>query len=72
MFLERRFDPPLTRGDVVTMARDSGWCFETYRVNWHGSLLRHGGSKLICRFEAADAESVRLALRQAAADLSRA
>jgi hypothetical protein len=71
MILERSFAPPISRQDVVGLARDSGWCLETYHVNWLGSVLGIDGSALVCRFEARDAESVRLALRQARADMSR-
>jgi hypothetical protein len=70
--LERSFDPALTRQDVVALARTTGWCFQAYRVNWHGSMLGRDGSTLVCRFEAADAESIRLALHQAQADMTRA
>jgi len=72
LVLERSFDPPLTRDDVVTIARDSAWCFQTYRVSWLGSMLATGGHTMVCRFDAADAESIRQALRQARADMSRA
>jgi hypothetical protein len=71
LVLERSFDPPLTRDAVVAIARNSGWCFQLYRVTWLGSMLATGGRTLVCRFEAADAESVRQALRQARADMTR-
>ena len=64
MFLERSFEPALRRTDVIAMAMDTGWCFEMHNVDWHGSLLRLDGSRLLCRFSAADAESVRLAFRK--------
>jgi hypothetical protein len=71
LILERNFDPPLTRDDVVTLAQDSGWCFETYRVNWLGSMLATSGHSMVCHFEAADAESIRQALRQTQTDMTR-
>ena len=71
MFLERSFDAPLTRDDVIAQARDCGWCFEAHRGNWHGSFLARGGRKLVCRFEAADAEAVRLAQQKAGMPFTR-
>lgn len=71
LFLERTFDPPLDKTDVVAMAEQSAWCFETYRVDWHGSLLATDGRRMLCWFSAADAQSVRHALRRAEADLAR-
>jgi len=71
LILERSFDPALTRDDVIAIAMDTGWCFEAYNVSWLGSMLAEGGRSMVCRFEAADAESVRQALRQIRADTSR-
>jgi hypothetical protein len=71
VILERSFDPALTRDDVIALALDSGWCFEAHKVNWLGSMLADGGRSMVCRFEAADAESIRLALRLIRADTSR-
>jgi hypothetical protein len=71
LFLERTFAEPLTSEEVLNAARGSAWCFDLHRVRWHGSFLRRDGHALICWFSAADAESARLALREADADLSR-
>lgn len=70
LFLERRFEPRLTQDDVVRLALESSWCFEMYRVNWHGSLLSGDGSRLLCRFSSVDAESIRQALKKAQVDMS--
>jgi hypothetical protein len=64
LFLEREFETALRPADVVGIARDSSWCFELYGVDWHGSLLRLDGHRMLCRLSAADAESVRQALRR--------
>jgi hypothetical protein len=64
VFLEREFDPPLTRADVVEIASEGGsWCFDTYRVQWLGSYLATGGKLMLCRFNAPDAEAARNAMR---------
>jgi len=68
MFLERTFDPPLSVADVSERARRSDWCYTIHKVDWRGSFLAANGHRLICWFTAADAESVRIALRQSGAD----
>jgi hypothetical protein len=71
LVLERSFDPPLTVANVQERVRTSGWCFDLHRVNWHGSFLSIGGRQLVCSFESADAESVRIALRMTGTDMRR-
>jgi hypothetical protein len=71
MFLERRFDPPVSPQHVVQQAKESGWCFETYKVEWNGSMLSVDGRNMLCWFTAADAESIRQALTRAGADTQR-
>lgn len=70
LFLERSFEDPLSEDQVIAAARESGWCFEMYRVNWHGSLLASDGRKLVCSFSSADAEAVRQALKKAEVDMT--
>jgi hypothetical protein len=71
LFLERSFDPGLSRDDVMSIARNNGWCFEIYKVDWNGSMLSSDGHSMICWFSGRDAESVRMALRKAEADTER-
>jgi hypothetical protein len=71
LILERTFDEPLTPEDVLGGSGALAWCFDLHRVSWRGSFLRGDGRAMICRFSAPDIESVRLALREANADLSR-
>jgi len=67
VFLQRSFDPPLDDEAVREMAGGSAGCMELHGVRWRGSLLSKDGRRMICRFSAPDAESTRLALRQAGA-----
>lgn len=69
LVLERDFYPPVRPLDVRQWA-DTG-CLDLHRVEWRGSLLSLDGRKLVCHFRAADAESVRLALRSGGADIRR-
>lgn len=71
LFLERSFEPRLTVPAVVAMVKEFGWCFEMYDVDWRGSLLSADGRRMLCRFSAADAESIRAALRKTGADTTR-
>jgi len=68
LFLERRFDPPLTAEGVFAMALEAGHCFEMHRVEWQFSLLSRDGHKMVCRFRAPDMESARIAMRQSEID----
>lgn len=64
VFVLRTFDPPLTDASFEAMARDGSDCLDLYRVRWRESLLSSDGRRLLCWFEAPDAESTRLALRK--------
>jgi hypothetical protein len=70
LILVRDFDPAVTVGDVLAMAEESSNCFGLYRVNWNQSFLAADGGRMICWFDGPDAESARMALRQAGAELS--
>jgi len=67
VFLERRLNPPLTASDVIAMGASAD-CFALHRVGWQGSCLAVDGTRLLCHFHGPDAESVRVALRQAGVD----
>ena len=71
MFLERSFDPPLSKQGVLDLAIDAAGCFGIHRVDWHRSLLSTDGRKLVCWFSAPDIESARIALRTVNSDVRR-
>jgi hypothetical protein len=70
MFLERRFDPPTSVGQLLSDARGASGCLNLHRVQWLTSFFAADGRDLVCWFRAADAESCRIALRQAGADIT--
>jgi len=70
-FLERNFDEPVTVADMYDSATETLRCFALHRVSWHGSFLAKDGLTMVCWFSAADAESIRIALRQNGADIRR-
>lgn len=63
--LERRFDPGLTSADLELMFERLGPCIDERDVRWIRSYLSASGQRMICLFDAPDAESVRQAYRMA-------
>jgi hypothetical protein len=61
VFVERTFDEPITEDDL--QACDANRCLELYAATWRESYLAPDGRRMLCRFTAPDAESVRMALR---------
>jgi len=68
VFLERSFDIPVSFPEALQMLQSGQACLGLHRVDWRVSLLSADGRQMICRFSGPDAESVRIALRQAEAD----
>jgi len=69
VFLERRFEPAITPADVTSLARQGVDCLARHKVEWNASFLAMDGRRMLCWFVAPDAESARIALRQAGADV---
>ncbi|MFV8816430.1 DUF4242 domain-containing protein [Haliea sp. E17] len=61
--LERVFDPPLDKAAFVAMGETAMGCLDLYRASWFESFLAVDGSRLLCRFQAPDAEAIRLVTR---------
>jgi hypothetical protein len=61
---ERSFVEPISFADIGTMAERASWCFDLHHVGYRRSFLSLDGRRMVCHFEAPDAESVRNALRQ--------
>lgn len=60
--LERQFDEPLTPADVRRMASEMS-CLDLYRVKPVRSYLMPDGKRLVCVFQAPDAEALRAVAR---------
>lgn len=69
VFLERRFAPPIGLPDVRAMMLRGAECLALHKVEWRGSFLATDGGRMLCWFEGPDAESARIALRRAEADV---
>lgn len=56
--------PPIRFADIAAMEEQGQWCMQQYRVRHTESLLSIDGQRLVCFFEAPDAEALRGVLRQ--------
>jgi len=65
LILEKEFDPPLSPEQHDEEARQAEPCLEARGVRWIRSYLSTDRRRMICEFEAADAEAVRDAFRSA-------
>jgi len=65
LVVEQSFDPPLTDEVYDQMSRRIDPCLAAYDVKWQRSFLSTDRRRMVCAFEAADAEAVRAAYRSA-------
>lgn len=72
IIVEQTFDPPLTDEAFSRLAARVEPCLEQYGVAWVRSFMAADRRRMICHFEAADAETVRAAYRSADARFDRA
>ena len=59
--VERRFDTPMSVADIEAIPERANWCLEAHRVRYLCSYVARHGRRMLCVYEAPDAESVRLA-----------
>ena len=65
LILEKEFDPPLSPEQHDEEARQAEPCLEARGVRWIRSYLSTDRRRMICEFEAADAEQIRESARTA-------
>jgi hypothetical protein len=63
VLVERDFDRPLTRQDIQASFEQGKSCFNIHRAEWLQSYHSRSGTRLLCVYEAPDAESLRIAAR---------
>lgn len=63
LIMEHSFDEPLTDADLERMMERAAPCLEQYGVRWIRTYVSSARQRMICAFEAPDAESVRMAYR---------
>jgi hypothetical protein len=63
--VERSFAAPVRFEDIAAAERAKSWCLETHRVHPTHSYLSLDGRRMLCFYEAPDAEAVRASQREA-------
>jgi hypothetical protein len=63
--VERRFAAPISDADLAAFAARQQNCLGIHRVTYRRSLLSQDRQRMICEYDAPDAESVRRVQREA-------
>jgi hypothetical protein len=69
--VERNFSTPQSDEDMKVVADRERPCLAVYNVTWKRSLIAADRKRMVCEYEAADAETVRKVQREAAAEFER-
>ena len=65
LVLEQTFESPVSPEELTDSAKRLDKCLEAHGARWMRSYLSKDRKRMICEFEAADAEQVRDAARSA-------
>ncbi len=71
VIVERSFSEPVSDAALQDVMKRLGPCLEIYNVTWLRSCLSTDRMRMLCEYEAADAESVRAVQREAQAGFDR-
>lgn len=69
--VERTFDTPQSDADMEKVANRESPCLAAYQATWKRSLISADRKRMICEYEAADAETLRRIQREAGAQFDR-
>jgi hypothetical protein len=69
--VERTFSPPMTDQDLSDVTARMAPCLELHGVRWIRSHLSDDRQRMVCEYEARDAETVRKVQREADAGFDR-
>ena len=69
--VERTFTTPQTDADMQRVADQERPCLVAYQAKWKRSLLSSDRLRMVCEYEAADAETMRRIQREAGAEFDR-
>lgn len=69
--VERSFDTPQSDADMMAVANRERPCLAAYQATWKRSLLSADRKRMVCEYEAADAETMRRIQREAGAQFDR-
>lgn len=61
VIVERTFDRPADMAELQAREKSAAWCLETWNIRPLASFVSRDGLRIICTYEAPDAESVRKA-----------
>ena len=59
IIVERSFDPPISQEVMDATSQRVGSCLDLYGVRWIGSHVSTDRRRMVCVYEAGDAQSVR-------------
>jgi hypothetical protein len=65
VIVERSFEEPVVTGDLAAREREFGWCLEQHRVRFLRTYVSKDRKRMLCFYEAPDAETVREVQRTA-------
>jgi hypothetical protein len=68
LVLEQSFETPITPEELNAAAKSLDSCLEAHGARWMRSYLSKDRKRMICEFEAPDAEQVRASYRSAGID----
>lgn len=69
--VERSFETPQSDQDMSLVADRERPCLAAYNVTWKRSLISADRKRMVCEYEAADAETLRRIQREAGAQFDR-
>jgi Protein of unknown function (DUF4242) len=65
VLVERRFEKPVAFEDIQGQERAHSWCLDAYHVRFLKTFLSKDRRRMLCLYEAPDAEAVRRSQEQA-------
>lgn len=65
VLVERSFDQPVSLEQIQSIEDRAAWCLEAHRVKFARTFFSADRRRMLCLYEAPDAESVRIAQRKA-------
>lgn len=72
VLVERRFDQPVEFEDIQKLEDAASWCLDAHKVRFIKTFFSRDQRRMLCLYEAPDAEAVRLAEDQACVPYDRA
>lgn len=69
--VERSFETPQSEADMKLVANRERPCLAAYDVTWKRSLISADRKRMVCEYEAPDAETMRRIQREAGAQFDR-